>query len=175
MGRSFLLMSFKCSQRVGLSIMSLQSPRHPQSNGKAENSLRTVKRLFEKCKETSVSECQALLDFQNTPPEGIDTSPAQHLMSCRCRTLLPMSESLLRPSYPLQGDERGLAVRKWRQKNHYDRHVKPLKFINLGESVRVRLPGEKVWSPAECMGFAGPRSYLLKTGDAVYHRNHCTI
>ena len=31
------------------------------SNGKAENSLRTVKRLFEKCKETSVSECQALL------------------------------------------------------------------------------------------------------------------
>ena len=83
MGRSFLLMSFKCSQRVGLSIMSLQSPRHPQSNGKAENSLRTVKRLFEKCKETSVSECQALLDFRNTPPEVIDTSPVQHLMSRR--------------------------------------------------------------------------------------------
>ena len=42
---------------------------------------------------------------------------------------------------------------------------------NLGESVRVRLPGEKVWSPAECVGFAGPRNYLVKTGDAVYRRN----
>ena len=129
-----------------------------------------MKRLFEKCKETSVSEFQALLDWRNTPSEGMDTSPAQHLMGRRCRTLLPMSESLLRPSYPLRGDVRALAGRKWRQKN-YDRHVKPLKFINLGESVRVRLPGEKVWSPAECVGFAGPRSYLVKTGDAVYHRN----
>ena len=35
----------------------------------------------------------------------------------------------------------------------------------------MRLPGEKVWSSAECVGFAGPRSYLLKTGDAVYRRN----
>ena len=39
----------------------------------------------------------------------------------------------------------------------------------------VRLPGEKVRSPAECMGFACPRSYLLKTGDAVYRRNHRAI
>ena len=82
-----------------------------------------------------------------------------------------MSESLLRPSYPLRGDVRALAGRKWRQKNYYDRHVKPLKPINFGESVRVRLPGEKVWSPTECVGFAGPRSYLVKTGDAVYRRN----
>ena len=59
------------------------SPRYPQSNGKAENSLWTVKRLFQKYKETSVSECQALLHFRNTPPEVIDTSPVQHLMSGR--------------------------------------------------------------------------------------------
>ena len=82
-----------------------------------------------------------------------------------------MLESLLRPSYPLRSDLRALAGRKLRQKNYYDRHVKPLKPINLGETVRVRLPGEKVWSPAECVGFAGPRSYVVKTGDAVYRRN----
>ena len=89
------------------------SPRYPQSNGKAENSLRTVKRLFEKCKETSVSEFQALLDWQNTPSEGMDTSPAEHLMRRRCRTILPMLESLLRPSYSLHGDVRVLAGRRW--------------------------------------------------------------
>ena len=105
----------------------------------------------------------------------MDTSPAQRLMGRRCRTLLPMSQFLLRPSYPLRGDVRALAGRKWRQKKYYDRHEKPLKPINLGESVRVRLPGEKVWSPAECVGFAGQCSYLVKTGDAVYCRNHRAI
>ena len=121
------------------------SPRYPQSNGKAENSLRTVKRLFEKCKETSVSEFQVLLDWRNTPSGGMDTSPAQHLMGRRCRTLLPMSESLLRQSCPLHGDVRALAGRKWRQKNYYDRHVKPLKPINLGKSRfcwSAQLPGK---------------------------------
>ena len=74
--------------------------------------MRTVKRLFEKCKETCMSEFETLLDWRNTPPEGMDTSLAQPLMGRRCRTLLPMSESLLQPSYSLRGDLRALAERK---------------------------------------------------------------
>ena len=85
-------------QRVGLSITT--SPRYPQSAGKAENAVRTVKRLFEKCKETGVSEFQALFEWRNKPSEGMDISLAQCLMGRRCRTLLTMAESLLRPSYP---------------------------------------------------------------------------
>ena len=50
------------------------SPHYPQSNSKAENAVWTVKSLFEKYKETGVSEFQAVLDWQNTP-EGMDTSP----------------------------------------------------------------------------------------------------
>ena len=60
-----------------------------------------------------MSEFQALLDWQNTPSEGMDTSPAQRLMGRRCRTLLPMSESLLRPP---RGDVRALYVR-WPEGN----------------------------------------------------------
>jgi len=85
------------------------SPHYPQSNGKAENAVWTVKRLFEKYKETGVSEFQAVLDWQNTPSEGMDTSPVQRLMGRRYRTLLPMSESLLRPSHPLRSDVCALA------------------------------------------------------------------
>ena len=73
------------------------SPRYPQSNGKVENAVRTVKRLFEKCKEAGLAEFEALFDWRITPPEGMDTSLAQRLMGRRCRTLLPMSESLLQP------------------------------------------------------------------------------
>ena len=42
-------------------------PRYPQSIGKAENAVKTVKRLFKKCKESGTSEFQALLDWKNTP------------------------------------------------------------------------------------------------------------
>ena len=87
------------------------SPRYPQSNGKAENAVKTVKRLFQKCKESGVSEFQALLDWRNTPTEGMATSPAQRLMGRRCRTLLPTSECLLRPSYSLRDDVRAKSVK----------------------------------------------------------------
>ncbi|XP_022780597.1 uncharacterized protein K02A2.6-like [Stylophora pistillata] len=73
------------------------SPRYPRSNGKAENAVKTVKRLFKKCKQSGVPEFQALLDWRNTPTEGMATIPAQRLMVRLCRTLLPTSESLLRP------------------------------------------------------------------------------
>ena len=42
------------------------SPRYPQSNGKAENAVRTVERLFTKCDAAGVSKFQALLDWRNT-------------------------------------------------------------------------------------------------------------
>ena len=53
--------------------------------------------------------------------------------------------------------------------------MKPLKPINLGKTVRVRFPGEKVWSPPECVGLSGLRSYLVTTCDAVYRRNRSDL
>ena len=76
------------------------SPLYPQSNGKAENAVKTVKRLFSKCKEAGWSEFQALLDWRNTPSAGMGTSPAaERLMGRRCKTLLPVAGSLLQPQY----------------------------------------------------------------------------
>ena len=80
------------------------SPRYPQSNGKAENAVETVKMLFTKCQDSGQSEYLALLDWRNTPSEGMKTSPAQRFFGRRCRTLLPSTESLLRPRYPTQVD-----------------------------------------------------------------------
>ena len=47
------------------------SPHYPQSNGKAENAVKTLKRLFTKCRESGKSEYLALLDWRNTPSEGL--------------------------------------------------------------------------------------------------------
>ena len=64
------------------------SPRYPQSNGKVENAVKTVKLLFNKCEDFGQSEYKALLDWRNTPSEGIGASPAQRFLGQRCRTLL---------------------------------------------------------------------------------------
>ena len=75
------------------------SPRYPQSNGKAENAVRTVKCLFTKCRAAWVSEFQALSDWRNTPSEGIDSSPAHRLLGRHCKTLLPTLGNLLAPDF----------------------------------------------------------------------------
>ena len=147
------------------------SSYHPQSNGKAENAVKTVKRLFTKCKESGQSEFLALLDWRNTPTEGVGTSPAQRLMGCRCKTLLPVAGTLLQPRYSTEEDTRALMGKKQRQQYYYNQHAKPLQPINQGETVRMKLPGQKTWTPGTCMGQVGPRSYEVKVGESVFRRN----
>ena len=69
------------------------SPRYPQRNGKVENAFRTVKRLFTKSRAAGVSEFQALLDWRNTPSEGMDTSHALRLLGRRCKGGFPLSRN----------------------------------------------------------------------------------
>ena len=65
------------------------SPHYAQSNNKSENAVKTLKLLFAKAKQSGESEYMALLDWRNTPSEGMSTSPAQRLMGRLCKTLLP--------------------------------------------------------------------------------------
>ena len=86
-------------------------------NGKAENAVRTVKRLFTKCRAAGVTESQALLDWRNNPGEGLDASPAQRFFGRRCKTLLPTTEALLRPRFSLATDAKSYAPR-WRSRRN---------------------------------------------------------
>ena len=147
------------------------SPRYPQSNGKAENAVKTVKRLFKKCKQAGQSGFLALLDWRNTPTEGIGTSPAERLMGCRCRTLLPVAANLLKPRYDTEADAQALVGTKQRQQYYYNRAAKPLKTITPGETVRMKLPGQDTWSPGTCTEKLENRSYMVKVGDTIYRRN----
>lgn len=147
------------------------SPRYPQSNGKAENAVKTVKRLFTKCRESGQSEYLALLDWRNTPSEGIGTSPAQRFLGRRCKTLLPTTGQLLQPRYSTDKDTRALAGQKERQRYYYDRHVKTLPPLVSGDTVCMRLPGQTTWTAGTCTGAVGPRSYSVQIGGRVFRRN----
>ena len=85
------------------------SPRYPKSNGKVENAVGAAKRLMKKAKKNSSDAYLALLDYRNTPTQGLDTNPAQRLMSRRTKTLLPTTKNLLVPEVTMGQHQKILA------------------------------------------------------------------
>ena len=150
------------------------SPRYLQSNGKAENAVRTVEGLFTKCRAAVVSEFQALLDWRNTPSEGMDSSPTQRLLGRRCKTLLPTPGTLLTPGFSLANDAYQLRAQKERQCWYYNRGKRPLLPVKPGETVRVRSPAG-TWKQAECLREVAPRSYDVLIDGAVCRLNRNDI
>ena len=147
------------------------SPHYPESNGKSENAVKTVKRLFTKCRDSGESEFKALLDWRNTPTAGVGTSPAQRLMGRRCKTLLPVAGTLLLPRHSTESETRGLLGMKRRQQYYANQHTKPLTPIESGDTVRMRLHGKKRWSVGTCIRQVAPRSYNVNVDGATYRRN----
>ena len=62
-------------------------------NGLQWAKVKTVKRLLKKFGEAGLSEYCALLDWRNTPSEGVGTSPVQWFLGRRCKPLLPITHS----------------------------------------------------------------------------------
>ena len=60
---------------------------------------------------------------------------------------------------------------KQHQQHYYNRHAKPLHPIKPGETVGMRLPGQKTWTAGTCTGQTGPHSYDVRVGETVYRRN----
>ena len=170
-GPQFSSAEFAVFAKTWMFKHTTSSPYHPQFNGKDENAVKTVKRLFTKCKESGQSEALALVDWRNTPTEGIGLSPAQRLIGRRCKTLLPVAGTLLQPRYSTEQETRALIGNKQRQQHYYSKHAKPLHPIQPGETVRMKLPGQKTWTAGSCTGQTGPRSYDVKIGETVYRRN----
>ena len=146
------------------------SPRYPQSNGKVENAIRTVKNIIQKACDDQKNPFWALMMWRNTPSEGMAVSPAQRLFGRACRTFLPTSRDALLPAHPSNVPEL-LAKQKQRQAWYYNRKARPLPPLQLGQAVRMRLPGRRTWSPGVCVRSAGPRSYWVRVGGVMYRRN----
>ena len=115
----------------------MSSPHHSQSNGNAESAVKEAKKLLRKCKSSGSDAFLALLDHRNTPPTGVQISPAQRLFSRRTRGLLPMTASLL-ASQAIPGNElcrARLEQRKERQAYYYNRGASDLDPFQRGDTV----------------------------------------
>ena len=107
-------------------------------------------------------------------------TPAQHLFGRHCKTLLPISESLLKPRYAQAGEILSIRASKAKQAYYYNRHVKPLIPLNHGKIIRMHLPpcsnNNKEWlGSGPVLGQVAPRLYEVKINGNIYHRNRCHL
>ena len=144
------------------------SPTYPQSNGKAEKAVHIAKTLLKKAKADKTDPYLALLDYRNTPLDGLP-SPAQLLMGRRTKTRLPTVDKLLMPE-KMEGMRDRLKANQDKNKHYYDKGSHTLPTLKPGDTVRVR--EGKQWRPAKVIRTTPePRSYVVEADGHQYRRN----
>ncbi|PFX25191.1 Retrovirus-related Pol polyprotein [Stylophora pistillata] len=127
------------------------SPGNSKANGKAESAVKTAKRILRKAFEAGNDPYLAILDYRNTPTQGIGSSLAQRLMGLRTKTLLPRVSQLLQLQSTKSSDNHAkLVEHQQKQKWYYNRTAKDLKPLQKGDTVRMKplRPVEEVSVPA---------------------------
>uniref|UniRef100_A0A3B5A5R0 Integrase catalytic domain-containing protein n=1 Tax=Stegastes partitus TaxID=144197 RepID=A0A3B5A5R0_9TELE len=148
------------------------SPLYPQSNGLAEKTVQPAKALMDKERAHRVNPYLSLLEYRNTPVDGLK-SPAQLLMSRRINpTFNPSSywETAAARTHPPQHSphQKGNVPKT----AETDRNTKTLLTLPSGATVRFQLPTE-TWKPATVTGPAATqRSYNSVTDEGqILRRN----
>lgn len=168
-GTQFTSAEFKSfAEKWNFEIIS-SSPHYHQSNGKAENAVKTLKRLLKKSEIGDTDPLLAILEWRNTPSEATGTSPAQGLFGRRCRTPIPVSLSKLQPE--IQHNEDGLVEAKKKQEYHYNRTAHPLQPLSVGQQINLQVPGSTNWVPGMVTKALKYRSYLVESGGRTFKRN----
>lgn len=147
------------------------SPGYPQSNGKAKSAVKVAKMLMRKAKAARQDPYLAMLDHRNTPTQGLNTSPAQRLLSRRTRTLLPTRDSLLKPE--VRDTTQQLIDRQEKQAKYYNRTATDMVILKQGDRVRVQpFEPHTTWRKATVVQPVDDRSYMVQLDNGgVLRRN----
>ena len=123
------------------------SAHYPQSNGRAELAVKTAKRiLMNNCDTNGDVEndrmARALLQYRNTPLQGLNLSPAQILYGRNLNDCMPtLQDSMnVREEWRIAADDRERAMRKRHLKGieTYDEHSKELPELCEDDCVAVQ-------------------------------------
>lgn len=149
------------------------SPGYPQSNGLAEKSVQTAKKIIVKAQEEGTNYLRALLEYRSTPVDNL-ASPAQLLMGRQLRSILPVTSQQLTPKtiHPDIVIQRRQELQRIQAKQ-YNRTAHPLPELKVGHKAQIQLsPGEQ-WQPVNIASKTEtPRSFIAKTPDGnLYRRN----
>ena len=155
------------------------SPRYPQSNGKAEATVKSMKKIIRAAwKRDSLDErtlTQALLQYRNTPPQRDRISPAQKLFGHPIQDTLPAHRRAVAPRWQTSEEEaEQCTITNAEQVEHYyNQHARALPEIGVGSKVAIQNTITKLWDIYGVVTAIGPyRRYFVKTaGGRVLVRN----
>ena len=152
--------------------LATSSPRYPQSNGQAERSVQTVKKILKKSGD------RYILSYRATILPWCNLSPAKLLMGRRIRTPLPQTDKHLIPEWSyLPTFRQQNRDFKERQKD-FDQHHRAHDLAEFPDDAEVWISSDgepvrgRVVSSAD-----GPRSYVIDTPTGPVHQNrsHLTV
>ena len=118
----------------------------------------------------------ALLELRCTPVDSLE-SPAKVLMSRNLRSVLPATDSHLKPKVVKPSKVVGQrSICQQRQKKYYDRTARPLKQLSSGQKAHLQIPTGQ-WQPVIVkQKRPEDRSYIVETKDGgLYRRNRKQI
>ena len=146
------------------------SPHYPQSNGKAEATVKSMKKLISASwKGRSLDNnklCKALLQYRNTPCGRDAKSPAQKLFGHPIQDNLPAHRRAFAPEWQKKAKvtESTEEAKEQNTKEHYDLHCKSMKDLDVGTRVAVWNAGSNLWDIYGTITEIGPfRRYRVKT------------
>ena len=135
----------------------LSSVAYPQSNGRAELAVKTVKRIANgntglKVPWTTTSS-RAILQYRNTPIQGIGLLLAQLLLHCRLRDPIPSQPTLYKPhpKWVAAAQRCDELPHHWNSKivERYNRHTHNLSLLQTGDTVAIQSPLNHQWNTRE--------------------------
>ena len=151
------------------------SPLFPQSNGQAERTVQTAKRLLKNAKDPYM----ALLTYRTTPLTWCNLSPAQLLMGRCLRTTLPQVDDHLQPQWNyLETFRKQNKEFKQKQKTTYDLRHRARPLPPIPDDTDVWITSGQMPTPGQVSSQANtPRSYIVNTPGGQIRRNryHLTV
>jgi hypothetical protein len=169
-GTQFVSEEFKKFSRDYGFNHETSSPRYPQSNGKTERAVGVRKSMMEKSLIANSDFYVALLDFRNTPQADIGLSPSQRMFGRKTRSIIPAVQKQHEPQ-PLSDVQGKINRSRAKQKKLFDRGSRQLDELQVGDTVRMRLPGKKIWSKGAVVKQPSDRSYIVRVNGKSYRRN----
>ena len=146
------------------------SPMYSQSNGKAEATVKSMKKLVQASWTRDALDerklTRALLQYRNTPSQRDRLSPAQKLFGQPVQDTLPAHRRAFAPQWQVSAEEvEEHAVTHTEQVEHYyNQHARALPEIHVGSNVAIQNTSTKLWDIYGIVTAIGPhRRYYVKT------------
>lgn len=146
------------------------TPHYPQSNGRAEAAVKSMKRIIKAAwNGRSIDEeklCRALLQYRNTPSRKDNLSPAQKLYGHPIQDTLPAHRKSFAPAWQVSSQEAGQKREATLEaaQRYYNIGSKALPQIQVGTHVAVQDTRSRLWDTYGVVTAIGPqRQYHIKT------------